>query len=94
MYCGDGINDLEALAAADVGMAVGAADASAAATFSYKHYSVAGQLPSLTFQILDEGLVMHQPMPALFLHQEDTKLCRVPRTEYLHMGHTLYPLLV
>ena len=43
LYCGDGINDLAALAAADIGMAVGSAEASAAATFSDKHYSVAGQ---------------------------------------------------
>lgn len=43
MYCGDGINDLEALVAADVGMAVGSAEASAASTFTYKHHSVAGQ---------------------------------------------------
>lgn len=43
MYCGDGINDLAALAAADVGMAVGASDASAAATLSDTHYSIAGK---------------------------------------------------
>ena len=43
LYCGDGINDLAALAAADVGMAVGSAEASAAATFCDKHYSVAGE---------------------------------------------------
>ena len=71
MYCGDGINDLEALAAADVGMAVGAADASAAATFSDKHYSVAGQLPSMTFQMSAEVLVIPQ---SIFLHHQDSKM--------------------
>ncbi|DBA65621.1 TPA: hypothetical protein ACH3X2_002681 [Trebouxia sp. C0005] len=42
LYCGDGINDLEALANANVGMAVGSAEASAAATFCDTHYSIAG----------------------------------------------------
>lgn len=46
LYCGDGINDLAALTAADVGMAIGSSDASAAADISDKHASVAGRLLS------------------------------------------------
>ncbi len=43
MFCGDGINDLAALSAADIGMAIGA-DAVIAAELSTSNASIAGQL--------------------------------------------------
>ena len=57
MYCGDGINDLVALAAADVGIAVGSSNASAAAALSDRHSSVEGVQPLLRFPPM--GIAIH-----------------------------------
>ena len=43
IFVGDGINDLVALSAADIGYAVGATDAMVAAAISTSHSSVAGR---------------------------------------------------
>lgn len=52
MFCGDGLNDLAALGTAEVGMAIGPIDAMAAAPFSTRHSSIAGEPVSCSFCLL------------------------------------------
>lgn len=52
MFCGDGLNDLAALGTAEVGMAIGPIDAMAAAPFSTRHSSIAGEPVSYSFCLL------------------------------------------
>ncbi|KAL3131604.1 hypothetical protein ABBQ38_007901 [Trebouxia sp. C0009 RCD-2024] len=61
MFCGDGINDLAALRAADIGFAVGATDATIAASISTQQRSVAG-----TCQFIKEGKAGHSLLLSLF----------------------------
>ncbi len=69
MYCGDGINDLVALASADVGMAVGSSHASAAASVSDRHSSVAGKLPYPCIAcIMSESAHLHMRLACNLTH--------------------------
>ncbi|KAL3136147.1 hypothetical protein ABBQ32_007164 [Trebouxia sp. C0010 RCD-2024] len=61
MFCGDGINDLAALRAADIGFAVGATDATIAASLSTHQRSVAG-----TCQFIKEGKARHSLLLSVF----------------------------
>lgn len=62
ILCGDGINDLAALAAADVGMSVGATEAVIAAAVSTPQGSVAGK----THCVCRTELSLHRLLPLHF----------------------------
>lgn len=70
LFCGDGINDLSALSAADVGYAVGATEASVAASVYTTHRSVAGMFcwNSLSTGLALEGISQHVRMDASLMY--------------------------
>ncbi|DBA96365.1 TPA: hypothetical protein ACH3X3_002538 [Trebouxia sp. C0006] len=72
MYCGDGINDLTALGAADVGMAVGSSEASAAATLADRKSSIAGVAVVIrearAAQVIKLALVKYMVVYQILLH--------------------------
>lgn len=82
MFCGDGINDIAALSAADVGLAVGATDAVIAATLSTSRGSVAGKSQFLPF---------HNPGRPLAMHMHIYRFCHPLRfhNSVLQVKHTL-----
>lgn len=77
MYCGDGINDLLVLAAADVGMAIGCSHASAAAAICSRRPSVEGLcllLAICTICLTSHIRTAGYTQAAEYMHAADQKL--------------------
>ena len=62
LYCGDGVNDLVALSAADVGVSVGSGDSSAGSVISIAEASVAGEFPCNTCTVDHISSIMTVPL--------------------------------